>query len=298
MDSSNLISSSDDVVSNTISGDEDSDRDSTTPTMNTNEDDTEEDESGWETCDDSDSDSEEEEVTEADAVVYEVRCLQCQSILSSRAMKVLLVAVADTALSLFSTDIPADSVTTTTTTTAGDTLSSTPHSIYTCACSAEKSFCRECGSAVGYHVLQPCTVCNEYEHNSHFWLFLSEAVTPRTLGDITWSQGSYNGNPNPEPDSIAIEETGYEDNNNNNSSGRESGDDDNADDDADETVSVCCICAASPMYKPTRVLSCGHSFCFGCISREVDARGRCPLDRGVVSRDMLSSLQEQGRQSS
>ena len=32
-------------------------------------------------------------------------------------------------------------------------------------------------------------------------------------------------------------------------------------------------------------------FCYGCISREVDARGCCPLDRRRVTRDMLRMLE-------
>mmetsp|Transcript_17254 Transcript_17254/g.45598 ORF Transcript_17254/g.45598 Transcript_17254/m.45598 type:complete len:120 (+) Transcript_17254:1111-1470(+) len=53
----------------------------------------------------------------------------------------------------------------------------------------------------------------------------------------------------------------------------------------------CVICMARTMWRPTRVTRCGHTFCFGCISREVDMRGCCPLDRLPVRRRMLVAVQ-------
>ena len=52
----------------------------------------------------------------------------------------------------------------------------------------------------------------------------------------------------------------------------------------------CCICLG-PIRQRTRVaLPCAHEFCFGCISKEVDHRGCCPLDRLPLARDQLIRL--------
>ena len=57
-----------------------------------------------------------------------------------------------------------------------------------------------------------------------------------------------------------------------------------------EEADLCPVCAA-PIMERTRVLAaCRHEFCFGCISREVDARGRCPLDRLRLDRSMLERI--------
>ena len=59
---------------------------------------------------------------------------------------------------------------------------------------------------------------------------------------------------------------------------------------AAEEADLCPVCAA-PIMERTRVLAaCRHEFCFGCISREVDARGRCPLDRLRLDRSMLERI--------
>ena len=56
----------------------------------------------------------------------------------------------------------------------------------------------------------------------------------------------------------------------------------------DAEENTCAVCAAYPMWRPTRV-PCGHVFCFGCISREVDMRGACPLDRRPCTREQLQA---------
>ena len=247
------------------------------------EDQSSEDESGWETCDDSECVSEWESESEADMTdepVYSLECMHCSESLCVRGMKVLLVADTHSAHTqthshthslpheLFSTDIPSLSLT-----TAG-----TPHPIDTCSCTAEQTICGHCSSVVGYHVLQPCAICSEEDHNSHYWMFHSTAVNSR-MQDITWGDVTYNGSPHTDADTDAACVTVTV-----------SGDRGGVSDDAAEVS--CCICASTPIFRPTRVSSCGHIFCFGCVSREVDARGRCPLDRLAVTRDMLQPVDE------
>jgi hypothetical protein len=238
----------------------------------------------WETC--SSSDSDDDISGYGDEPVYDLLCRQCQALLSSRSMKVLLVA--NYSNELYSTDIPSDSITT-----------GAPVPIDTCACVAQQSLCTSCRYVVGYHVLLPCSDCGTQDHNSHFWLFHAGAVSPRVQDDVTWSQLSYNGSPRPDlvstappPPPPAVHDSDSGDDNNGSSTGAQGevitshvSATAPAADEYDEDC--CCICAASPMFQPTQVSSCGHCFCFGCISREVDARRACPLDRLEVTRDML-----------
>jgi hypothetical protein len=59
------------------------------------------------------------------------------------------------------------------------------------------------------------------------------------------------------------------------------------------SVAECCICLG-PIRQRTRVAAaCGHEFCFGCISKEVDHRGCCPLDRLPLTRAQLIRLDRQ-----
>ena len=139
-----------------------------------------------------------------------------------------------------------------------------------CACSACCVECASCRSVVGYHVLVPCELCAASEHNSHFWLFHSANVDAAESG-VRWSALPYNG--------AAA-----------NNEGEPAGDEP----DADAEREVCCICAACPLWRPTRIAGCppSHRFCFGCISREVDARKVCPLDRRPITRaDLIEEPQ-------
>ena len=166
---------------------------------------------------------------------------------------VKVVLVADPSSSLFSTDIPTEAL--------SESNQQTP--IPTCNCYAVNVHCLNCGGAVGYHVLWPCQLCPMAPNNGHYWLFdRGTAGMPR---GIRWSELPYNGSTATEPP---------------------------LDHAVDEGES-CCICAAQPMWRRTRVRGCGHEFCFGCISRELDARGACPLDRLPITRDMLILVEDQ-----
>ena len=128
--------------------------------------------------------------------------------------------------------------------------------IQTCSCAACSVHCRRCKQPVGYHVQRPCEICSAGEHNGHFWLFDQDGVSATPRG-IVWSELPYNGASDPIDGSEQPHDS-----------------------------EICCICAA-PMWRRTRVEGCEHEFCFGCISREVDARGACPLDRRQITREML-----------
>ena len=166
---------------------------------------------------------------------------------------VKVVLVADPSSSLFSTDIPTEAL--------SESNQQTP--IPTCNCYAVNVHCLNCGGAVGYHVLWPCQLCAMAPNNGHYWLF--DRGTAGMLRGIRWSELPYNGSTATEPP---------------------------LDHAVDEGES-CCICAAQPMWRRTRVRGCGHEFCFGCISRELDARGACPLDRLPITRDMLILVEDQ-----
>lgn len=135
----------------------------------------------------------------------------------------------------------------------------------TCNCFAINVHCRNCDGAVGYHVLRPCQLCAMAPNNGHYWLF-DRGTTGMPRG-MRWSELPYNGRTAPEQPVDCVDEG-----------------------------ESCCICATQPMWRRTRVRGCGHEFCFGCISRELDARGACPLDRSPITRDMLHILVQEHAQ--
>jgi len=102
-------------------------------------------------------------------------------------------------------------------------------------------------------------------NNGHYWLF--DRGTMGMPRGMRWSELPYNGRTAPEQPVDCVDEG-----------------------------ESCCICAAQPMWRRTRVRGCGHEFCFGCISRELDARGACPLDRSPITRDMLHILVQEHAQ--
>ena len=180
-----------------------------------------------------------------------VMCLRCKRCDASLSERGMEVhLVADIMSTLYSTDIPSDAVT--------DTGLAKP--IPTCECTACCVACRQCGSVCGYHVVKPCDVCLTQGNNGHYWLFNQADVVAIERG-CAWSALPYNG-------ASPVDEIAS----------------------AAPSSEICCICAASPLWRPTRVRGCNHRFCFGCISREVDARGACPLDRRPCTRDSLIVL--------
>ena len=198
-----------------------------------------------------------QESSEGDPPVYAVECKACRRALSQRGMAVFLIAKPTTGL--YSTDIPSE---------GNHREVGEPEQIDTCECLIRRLECAGCSAEVGYHVTRPCEACCLHDHNGHFWLFkaaaveaskrecrpASEAEGAATL--LTWSMMSYNGA--------------------------------EASDEPLEEGERCAICYC-PIQQRTR-LPCAHEFCFGCVSREVDARGRCPLDRLPLTRAMLERV--------
>lgn len=204
---------------------------------------------------DEDESGEEEldDISEEVAEVMQLRCANTDKNCSvTLTMRGMKVyLVTDPSSALFSSDIPTEAV------REGDRLE-----LSTCACHAHRLHCAECATQVGYHVVEPCRICASAEHNGHFWLFDAAVVRAEPRG-MLWSELPYNG--------------------------AEDGDADLAED-GQLQAERCVICLSCPMWRPTRVRGCGHVFCFGCISREVDARGRCPIDRLPIKRADLEPV--------
>ena len=112
----------------------------------------------------SEEEASEDEDDGIDPAVYEVACRTCGCTLSRRGMMVCLIT--DASKSLYSTDIPTDSI----------REHGAPRTIETCECLIRRLDCTGCDREVGYHVTRPCEVCTLHEHNGHYWLFLAAAV--------------------------------------------------------------------------------------------------------------------------
>ncbi|KAJ1561040.1 Protein fam72a [Nowakowskiella sp. JEL0078] len=90
--------------------------------------------------------------------VCKLFCKACGELMCRRGMKAILLGNAK--VELFSTDVPPNGVQ------------------LNCECQIKDAACLGCGSAVGYHVTQPCGKCLESCNNGtgHFWMFHADSV--------------------------------------------------------------------------------------------------------------------------
>jgi hypothetical protein len=224
----------------------------------------------------------------AHSAVFSVCCKACGAVLTKRGMKVMLVSdmfreQVSEAAPTFSSDIPVP-----------DRLvcaADAPRRIETCFCQIVSTFCAACfpdsppsksrgkaldgqqaappetkeleakpaeeskqqppgqdPEAVGYRVVKACVPCLASGDNGHYWLFQPGRVRA-TPSYLQWGELPYNGSEvppalplQPPPDEL-----------------------------------LCAVCSEvldAPLACPA-----GHVLCAGCFSREIDGRGKCPLDR-------------------
>eukprot|EP00854_Cymbomonas_tetramitiformis_P007465 gene7465-8890_t len=132
-----------------------------------------------------------------DPEALSLHCARCQHVLTYRAM--LVVHVSHEQLTLFSSDIVADSNVAIARATRRGSNPAVP-----CGCQTDVVLCALCTAAVGYHVRMRCTPCRESESNGHFFMFHMSAVCAtgsRSLsmapgtppGPLRWSELPYNG---------------------------------------------------------------------------------------------------------
>ncbi|KNC74418.1 hypothetical protein SARC_13032 [Sphaeroforma arctica JP610] len=114
-------------------------------------------------------------------IVRELFCIHCDSFLSRRGMRAILLG--DTNVELFSTDIaPKKSV----------GLVGEDYVTKNCLCRIKDIACLCCGNVMGYHVTKPCSTCLQASHNGHFWMFHSENLRykdrkdPDSKTTMTW----------------------------------------------------------------------------------------------------------------
>ena len=234
--------------------------------------------------DEGDEEDEEDEEEGEDAMasdVYRVRCKHCTSVLTERGMSVSLVADPDKRL--YSTDLR-----TTTLKETGPLMK-----IDTCDCLIRHTFCSSCKASneawgggngskrsrtldgtcdddaqahtmvetedsmvtLGYHVVTACATCMLADNNGHYWLLNNtEALDVEQVDGCKWNALNYNGVPWDEPRVFVNPPPAH---------------------------LVCQICS-DVFHLPVVVSRCGHSFCQGCLMRELDRNGLCPLDRQPV----------------
>mmetsp|Transcript_68485 Transcript_68485/g.135344 ORF Transcript_68485/g.135344 Transcript_68485/m.135344 type:complete len:261 (-) Transcript_68485:63-845(-) len=212
-----------------------------------------------------------------DDTVYDLRCDTCSRLVCRRGLCVQLVS--DNSARLFSTDFRPLSV----------LEAEEEHEHGLCRCRIRDVSC-ECGSILGYHVIQPCTNCNETGHNDHYWLLYPNselsrerplyphtdrtrqlnlgAVTaePRLNNEgqrLTWcgnvtasldldQSGQPNAGPVTEP-GVAVETGSFP---------------------VERCCPICHEAMANPMAPP-----CQHAACLRCLTRAVDLRRCCPFCR-------------------
>eukprot|EP01134_Creolimax_fragrantissima_P006306 CFRG6306T1 len=105
-------------------------------------------------------------------IVREIFCGYCDSFLSRRGMRAILLG--DTNVELYSTDVaPKNSV----------GLIGDDYVTKNCNCKIKDIACLCCGNVMGYHVTSPCSSCLQASHNGHFWMFHSEGLKCRDRKD-------------------------------------------------------------------------------------------------------------------
>jgi len=105
--------------------------------------------------------------------VVDLSCRFCGNTVCDRGMKAILLA--DTAVELYSTDLPPPRV----------DLVETSYQTEKCNCKIKDVACLGCGNVVGYTVVQPCRHCLESCNNGHFWMFHSHSVESQDRVDYT-----------------------------------------------------------------------------------------------------------------
>ncbi|KAJ3128476.1 Protein fam72a [Nowakowskiella sp. JEL0407] len=108
--------------------------------------------------------------------VCKLFCKSCGEILCRRGMKAILLG--NTKVELFSTDVQPKGV----------QVVYKDYTTQNCKCRIKDAACLSCGSAVGYHVTQPCGKCLDSCNNGHFWMFHANNVNSSDRKDPRGSQ--------------------------------------------------------------------------------------------------------------
>ncbi|ORY01006.1 hypothetical protein K493DRAFT_210252 [Basidiobolus meristosporus CBS 931.73] len=95
-----------------------------------------------------------------------LNCKHCQTLLTDRAMKAMLVA--RPSVHLYSTDW--EPINCRTAFDEQDRLK------ISCTCELQHTACSCCGNIVGYFIVNPCSRCNSQNTNGHKWVFHLEDV--------------------------------------------------------------------------------------------------------------------------
>ncbi|CAO3637511.1 unnamed protein product [Mucor hiemalis] len=120
--------------------------------------------------------------------VYKLNCRHCSTVVCARGMKAILLA--DTAIELYSTDTPSQSI----------HVLEKDYLTRSCHCRIRDVACLGCGNVIGYHVVSPCAQCLDACNNGHFWMFHSSACKPAERHDINKKVLLWNNLPRAEMD--------------------------------------------------------------------------------------------------
>ena len=206
-------------------------------------------------------DGEEGEEEQGEGKVWVIKCAGCGEELSERGMKVRLCA--DERVELYSTDAMI---------TSAVKEEGEEYKIETCCCMIRSTHCARCSLKVGYHVVKACLFCEyESDSNTHYWLFnLHSSLSVLPIPLLKWAHLNLNHFPEYRIP-LVRRRSGRE------GEGGEGGDGGGEEEEVEEEL-TCSICGGM-LYQPVRMEGCGHVYCRGCISHEVDSRKACPLDR-------------------
>ncbi|KCZ74318.1 hypothetical protein H311_04718 [Anncaliia algerae PRA109] len=96
--------------------------------------------------------------------IYCLICKECKKNIVKFALKSCLLT--NQSINFYSTNIISEEISTV----------NGYYKAHTCKCKVTDVGCINCGSIVGYHIIQPCTRCLNSKNNGHLWMFYESRV--------------------------------------------------------------------------------------------------------------------------
>lgn len=93
--------------------------------------------------------------------MYSVHCGECSALLTKYGLESSLLS--DPRIHLISTNIISPAI----------SPVYDPYMAKSCRCVVRDVGCLRCGKIVGYHIIQPCSICLRSKNNGHLWMFHS-----------------------------------------------------------------------------------------------------------------------------
>ncbi|RVD91722.1 FAM72 domain-containing protein [Tubulinosema ratisbonensis] len=96
--------------------------------------------------------------------IYSLVCKECRNPLVKYSLKSCLLT--DYSVNFYSTNVISEKISTV----------NGFYKAFTCKCRVTDMGCINCGTIIGYHIMQPCIKCLSSKNNGHLWMFYEKLV--------------------------------------------------------------------------------------------------------------------------